>query len=233
MLKNKNFKIIKIGDYNKVIITRDMNWRSLRTYSIENRDNFNSLRNRLFNSLGKKIQDIITFDKGTEIIDAERTDKGEKIDYYGKIKVIDLQEEAFSIYSEFNTPSCTKINNDNEIIVALTNTLGYKLISKLELLEIDKLKDVIEKLQYKKSEISVCLYCNREVTLTTREILKFKERLKRMQLKEDGIIHYDIDREYIVNTPKLFCDILNQYEVTDIKIIKYMEEDVDNLMLFI
>lgn len=232
MLKNKNFKIKRLGDYNNVIITRDMNWKDLKTYSIENRDNFNSLRNRLFNSLGKKIQDIITFDKGTEIIDAERTDKGEKIDYYGEVKVIDLQE-AFSIYSEFNAPSCTKINNNNEIIISLINTLGYKLISKLELLEIDKLKNVIDKLQYKKSEISVCLYCNREVTLTTREILKFKEKLKKMEIKEEGIVSYEIDREYVINIPKLLCDILYKYEVSDIKIIKHLEEDINNLILFI
>ena len=232
MLKNKDLKIIKVGDYNKVIITRDMNWKDLKTYSIENRDNFNSLRNRLFNSLGKKIQDIITFDKGTEIIDAERTDKGEKIDYYGEVKVIDLQE-AFSIYSEFNAPSCTKINNNNEIIISLINTLGYKLISKLELLEIDKLKNVIDKLQYKKSEISVCLYCNREATLTTREILKFKEKLKKMEIKEEGIVSYEIDREYVINIPKLLCDILYKYEVSDIKIIKHLEEDINNLILFI
>ena len=232
MLKNKNFKIKRLGDYNNVIITRDMNWKDLKTYSIENRDNFNSLRNRLFNSLGKKIQDIITFDKGTEIIDAERTDKGEKIDYYGEVKVIDLQE-AFSIYSEFNAPSCTKINNNNEIIISLINTLGYKLISKLELLEIDKLKNVIDKLQYKKSEISVCLYCNREVTLTTREILKFKEKLKKMEIKEEGIVSYEIDREYVINIPKLVCDILYKYEVSDIKIIKHLEEDINNLILFI
>lgn len=232
MLKNKDFKSKKLGDYNKVIITREMNWKDLKTYSIENRDNFNSLRNRLFNFLGKKIQDIITFDKGTEIIDAERTDKGEKIDYYGEVKVI-VQEEAFSIYSEFNTPSCTKINNENEIIISLTNNLGYKLISKLELLEIDKLKEVIEKLQYKKSEISVCLYCNTEVTLTTKYIINFKEKLKKIGVKEEGIIHYDIDREYIVNTPKLLCDILYKYEVSDIKIIKHLEEDINNLILFI
>lgn len=232
MLKNKNFKIKRLGDYNNVIITRDMNWKDLKTYSIENRDNFNSLRNRLFNSLGKKIQDIITFDKGTEIIDVERTDKGEKIDYYGEVKVIDLQE-AFSIYSEFNAPSCTKINNNNEIIISLINTLGYKLISKLELLEIDKLKNVIDKLQYKKSEISVCLYCNREVTLTTREILKFKEKLKKMEIKEEGIVSYEIDREYVINIPKLLCDILYKYEVSDIKIIKHLEEDINNLILFI
>lgn len=232
MLKNKDFKSKKIGDYNNVIITREMNWKDLKTYSIENRDNFNSLRNRLFNFLGKKIQDIITFDKGTEIIDAERTDKGEKIDYYGEVKVI-VEEEAFSIYSEFNTPICTKINNDNEIIIALTNTLGYKLISKLELLEIDKLKEVIEKLQYKKSEISVCLYCNREVTLTTREILKFKQRGKRIELKEDGIIRYEMDKGYVINIPKLLCDTLYKYEVNDIKIIKHLEEDINNIILFI
>ena len=233
MLKNKNFKIVKVGDYNKVIITREMKWKDLRIYSIENRENFNSLRNRLFVSIEKKIQDIIIFDKGTEIIDAERTDKGEKIDYYGKIKVIDLQEEAFSIYSEFNTPICTKINNENEIIISLTNNLGYKLISKLELLEIDKLKEVIEKLQYKKSEISVCLYCNREVTLTTRKIIKFKQRVKIMELKEDGIIRYEMDKGYVINIPKLLCDTLYKYEVNDIKIIKHLEEDIDNLMLFI
>lgn len=232
MLKNKNFKIKRLGDYNNVIITREMNWKDLKVYSIENRDNFNSLRNRLFISIGKKIQDIIIFDKGTEIIDAERTEKGEKIDYYGEIKVI-LQEEAFSIYSEFNAPSCTKINNNNEIIISLINTLGYKLISKLELLEIDKLKNVIDKLQYKKSEISVCLYCNREVTLTTRKILKFKEKLKKMEIKEEGIVSYEIDREYVINIPKLLCDILYKYEVSDIKIIKHLEEDINNLILFI
>lgn len=233
MLKNKNFKIKRLGDYNNVIITREMNWKDLKVYSIENRDNFNSLRNRLFISIGKKIQDIITFDKGTEIIDAERTDKGEKIDYYGDIQVIDIQEEAFSIYSEFNAPICTKINNESEIIISLTNNLGYKLISKLELMKIDKLKEVIEKLQYKKSEISVCLYCNRELTLTTREILKFKEKLKKMEIKEEGLINYDIDREYIVNIPKLLCDILYKYEIDNIKIIKYMEEDTNNLLLFV
>ena len=232
MLKNKNFKITKLGDYNKVIITREMKWKDLKTYSIENRENFNSLRNRLFVSIGKKIQDIITFEKGAEIIDAERTDKIEKIEYYGEVKVI-LHEEAFSIYSEFNAPSCTKINNNNDIIISLTNILGYKLISKLEVFEIDKLKNVIEKLQYKKSEISSCLYCNREVTLTTKDIIRFKQKLKKIGVKEEGIVNYDIDREYVINVPKLFCDILNKYEITDIKIIKCMEEDLDNLMLFI
>lgn len=56
MLKNKNFKIKRLGDYNNVIITREMNWKDLKVYSIENRDNFNSLRNRLFISIGKKFK---------------------------------------------------------------------------------------------------------------------------------------------------------------------------------
>lgn len=232
MLKNKNFKIIKLGDYNNVIITREMKWKDLKTYSIENRENFNSLRNRLFVSIGKKIQDIFTFEKGAEIIDAERIDKIEKIEYYGEVKVI-LQEEAFSIYSEFNVPSCTKINNNNEIIISLTNTFGYKVISKLEIFEINKLKNVIDKLRYKKSEISSCLYCNRELTLTTKEIIKFKEKLKKIGIKEEGIVKYSLDREYVINVHKLFFDILNQYDISNIKVIEYLEEDADNLMLFI
>ena len=43
MLKNKNLKIIKVGDYNKVIITRGKNFKNLEKYFLENRENFYSL----------------------------------------------------------------------------------------------------------------------------------------------------------------------------------------------
>ena len=37
MLKNKDFKSKKIGDYNKVVITRGMSWQDLENYSLENK----------------------------------------------------------------------------------------------------------------------------------------------------------------------------------------------------
>ena len=231
MLKNRNFKIFKLGDYNNVIITRGKFFKDLKEYSLENRENFYSLNNNLHISIGKKLIDLIVFNIGTNIIDIERYEENYESYFYGYIKIINLNQNA--VYSEFNAPVATKIEKDSDIIISMVNNLGYKLISKLELLEFDKLKEIIDKLQYKKSEISVCLYCNREVTLTTREILKFKEKFKKMEIKEDGIIHYDIDREYIVNIPKLLSDTLYKYEVSDIKIIKYVEEDINNLFLFL
>ena len=40
MLKNKDFKSKKLGDYNKVIITRGMEFSELGNYSLENKKNF-------------------------------------------------------------------------------------------------------------------------------------------------------------------------------------------------
>lgn len=232
MLKNKNLKIIKVGDYNKVIITRGKNFKNLEKYFLENRENFYSLNNNLQISIGKKLTDLILFNIGTDIIDIERNEEEFEEYFYGDIRIINLNKNA--LYSEFNAPICTKIE-ENDIIISLVNTIGYKAISKLSLDKIESLSEIVKKLKNKEkyNGIKAVLYCNKEAIITTREILKFKEKFKKMEIKEDGIIHYDINREYVINIPKLFCDILNQYEVNDIKIIKYMEEDVDNLMLFI
>lgn len=229
MLKNKNLKIIKVGDYNKVIITRGKNFKNLEKYFLENRENFYSLNNNLQISIGKKLTDLILFNIGTDI---ERNEEEFEEYFYGDIRIINLNKNA--LYSEFNAPICTKIE-ENDIIISLVNTRGYKAISKLSLDKIESLSEIVKKLKNKEkyNGIKAVLYCNKEAIITTREILKFKEKFKKMEIKEDGIIHYDINREYVINIPKLFCDILNQYEVNDIKIIKYMEEDVDNLMLFI
>lgn len=229
MLKNKNLKIIKVGDYNKVIITRGKNFKNLEKYFLENRENFYSLNNNLQISIGKKLTDLILFNIGTDI---ERNEEEFKEYFYGDIRIINLNKNA--LYSEFNAPICTKIE-ENDIIISLVNTRGYKAISKLSLDKIESLSEIVKKLKNKEkyNGIKAVLYCNKEAIITTREILKFKEKFKKMEIKEDGIIHYDINREYVINIPKLFCDILNQYEVNDIKIIKYMEEDIDNLMLFI
>lgn len=232
MLKNKNLKIIKVGDYNKVIITRGKNFKNLEKYFLENRENFYSLNNNLQISIGKKLTDLIFFNIGTDIIDIERNEEEFEEYFYGDIRIINLNKNA--LYSEFNAPICTKIE-ENDTIISLVNTIGYKAISKLSLDKIESLSEIVKKLKNKEkyNGIKAVLYCNKEAIITTREILKFKEKFKKMEIKEDGIIHYDINREYVINIPKLFCDILNQYEVNDIKIIKYMEEDVDNLMLFI
>lgn len=229
MLKNKNLKIIKVGDYNKVIITRGKNFKNLEKYFLENRENFYSLNNNLQISIGKKLTDLILFNIGTDI---ERNEEEFEEYFYGDIRIINLNKNA--LYSEFNAPICTKIE-ENDIIISLVNTRGYKAISKLSLDKIESLSEIVKKLKNKEkyNGIKAVLYCNKEAIITTREILKFKEKFKKMEIKEDGIIHYDINREYVINIPKLFCDILNQYEVNDIKIIKYMEEDIDNLMLFI
>ena len=40
MLKNKDFKSKKLGDYNKVIITRGMEFSELGNYSLEKKKNF-------------------------------------------------------------------------------------------------------------------------------------------------------------------------------------------------
>ena len=232
MLKNKNLKIIKVGDYNKVIITRGKNFKNLEKYFLENRENFYSLNNNLQISIGKKLTDLILFNIGTDIIDIERNEEEFEEYFYGDTRIINLNKNA--LYSEFNAPICTKIE-ENDIIISLVNTIGYKAISKLSLDKIESLSEIVKKLKNKEkyNGIKAVLYCNKDAIITTREILKFKEKFKKMEIKEDGIIHYDINREYVINIPKLFCDILNQYEVNDIKIIKYMEEDVDNLMLFI
>ena len=75
VLKNKNLKIIKVGDYNKVIITRGKNFKNLEKYFLENRENFYSLNNNLQISIGKKLTDLILFNIGTDIIDIERNEE--------------------------------------------------------------------------------------------------------------------------------------------------------------
>ena len=73
MLKNKDFKSKKLGDYNKVIITRGMEFSELVSYSLENKKNFEKLKNRLEFFVGKKLQEIVAFGEGTgtKIVDVE------------------------------------------------------------------------------------------------------------------------------------------------------------------
>ena len=40
----------------------------------------------------------------------------------------------------------------------------------------------------KYNEIKAVLYCNREAIVTTKDIIKFKEKIKKLSLNEDGII---------------------------------------------
>lgn len=47
MLKNKDFKSKKIGDYNKIIITRGMEFSNIVNYSLENKKQMESLKNKL------------------------------------------------------------------------------------------------------------------------------------------------------------------------------------------
>ena len=64
--------------------------------------------------------------------------------------------------------------------------------------------------------------------------MEFKEKLKKLRLREEGLVKYEFDRGYVINVPKLICDILFEYKVSsDIQIIKNEEEDINNLMLFI
>ena len=86
MLKNKDFKSKKLGDYNKVIITRGMEFSELGNYSLENKKNFEKLKNKLELSTGKKLQEVVAFGEGVEIVDAER-DEFQK-DYYNDVVIM-------------------------------------------------------------------------------------------------------------------------------------------------
>ena len=61
-----------------------------------------------------------------------------------------------------------------------------------------------------------------------------KKDFKILCVGEGGLVKYEFDRGYVINVPKLICDILFEYKVSsDIQIIKNEEEDINNLMLFI
>ena len=64
MIKNKDFKSKKLGDYNRVIITRGMEFSELGNYSLENKKNFEKLKNKLELSTGKKLQEVVAFGEG-------------------------------------------------------------------------------------------------------------------------------------------------------------------------
>lgn len=232
MLKNKDFKSKKLGDYNKVIITRGMEFSELGNYSLENKKNFEKLKNKLELSTGKKLQEVVAFGEGVEIVDAER-DEFQK-DYYNDV-VIMKDSSAFAVYSEFNAPICTRIQQ-NDIIVSLVNNRGDKVICKLDINKIENLSKIVKKLETKNkhNEIKAVLYCNRDAIISIKEIINFKEKLKKLRLREEGLVKYEFDRGYVINVPKLICDILFEYKVSsDIQIIKNEEEDINNLMLFI
>lgn len=233
MLKNKDFKSKKLGDYNLIIITRGMEFRNVLKYSLENKKQIESLKNKLFLFIGKKLQEIVAFGEGTgtKIVDVERDDDFEK-EYYNDIVL--MKSSAFAVYSEFNAPICTRIQQ-NDIIVAIVNNLGDKAICKLDINKIENLSEILTKLENKdkKTEIEAVIYCNKEEIVKTNNIIRFKQKLKKIGVKEEGIVNYDLDREYVINVNKLFFDILNQYDISNIKVIEYLEEDADNLMLFI
>ena len=232
MLKNKDFKSKKLGDYNKVIITRGMEFSELGNYSLENKKNFEKLKNKLELSTGKKLQEVVAFGEGVEIVDAER-DEFQK-DYYNDV-VIMKDSSAFAVYSEFNAPICTRIQQ-NDIIVSLVNNRGDKVICKLDINKIENLSKIVKKLETKDkhNEIKAVLYCNRDAIISIKEIINFKEKLKKLRLREEGLVKYEFDRGSVINVPKLICDILFEYKVSsDIQIIKNEEEDINNLMLFI
>ena len=232
MLKNKDFKSKKLGDYNKVIITRGMEFSELGNYSLENKKNFEKLKNKLELSTGKKLQEVVAFGEGVEIVDAER-DEFQK-DYYNDV-VIMKDSSAFAVYSEFNAPICTRIQQ-NDIIVSLVNNRGDKVICKLDINKIENLSKIVKKLETKDkhNEIKAVLYCNRDAIISVKEIINFKEKLKKLRLREEGLVKYELDRGYVIDIPKLFCDILFKHDVSnDIQIFKNEEEDINNLMLFI
>ena len=223
MLKNKDFKSKKIGDYNKIIITRGMEFRNIVNYSLENKKQMESLKNKLLFFVGKRLKEVIAFGEaiGSEIVDAER-DEFQK-DY-----------SAFGIYSEFNTPICTRIQQ-NDIIVSLVNNRGYKLFFKLSVDKIEELSKIVKKLEKdKESQIEALLYCHKEEIIPIKNIVMFKEKIEKLGLNEDGIIRYEMDKGYVINVTKLICDILFKHEVSsNIQIVKNEEEDINNLMLFI
>lgn len=235
MLKNKDFKSKKIGDYNKVIITRGMSWQDLENYSLENKKNFESLKNKLFLFVGKKLKEAVAFGEGTgeEIVDAERYEF--KKDYYNDVVIL-KDNLAFGVYSEFNAPICRRIQENDIIIVSLVNNLGYKAMCKLDITKIEELSTIVTKLETKDkyNEIKAVLYCERDAIISVKEIINFKEKLKKLGLNEEGLVKYKLDRGYVINVPKLTYDILFKYKVSsDIQILKKEEEDINNLMLFI
>ena len=232
MLKNKDFKSKKLGDYNKVIITRGMEFSELGNYSLENKKNFEKLKKKLELSTGKKLQEVVAFGEGVGIVDAER-DEFQK-DYYNDV-VIMKDSSAFAVYSEFNAPICTRIQQ-NDIIVSLVNNRGDKVICKLDINKIENLSKIIKNLENpnKKSEIEAIIYCHKEEIIPIKNIVMFKEKIEKLGLKEDGIIRYEMDKGYVVNLTKLICDILFENKVlSNIQIFKNEEEDINNLMLFI
>lgn len=236
MLKNKNFKSKKLGDYNKVIITRGMEFSELGNYSLQNKENLELLRKKLYLFTGKKLKEIVAFGEQTEagIVDIEKNELLDK-DHYGDMVV--MKASGFSsAYSESNTPICTRIHQ-NDIIVSLVNNRGDKVICKLDINKIEKLRRIIvTKLENKekKSEIKAVLYCNRDAVISVKEIINFKEKLKKLRLREEGLVKYELDRGYVINIPKLFCDILFKHDVSnDIQIFKNEEEDINNLLLFL
>lgn len=236
MLKNKNFKSKKLGDYNKVIITRGMEFSELGNYSLQNKENLELLRKKLYLFTGKKLKEIVAFGEQTEagIVDIEKNELLDK-DHYGDMVV--MKASGFSsAYSESNTSICTRIQK-NDIIVSLVNNRGDKVICKLDINKIEKLRRIIvTKLENKekKSEIKAVLYCNRDAIISVKEIINFKEKLKKLRLREEGLVKYELDRGYVINIPKLFCDILFKHDVSnDIQIFKNEEEDINNLLLFL
>ena len=236
MLKNKDFKSKKLGDYNKVIITRGMEFSELGNYSLQNKENLELLRKKLYLFTGKKLKEIVAFGEQTEvgIVDIEKNELLDK-DHYGDMVV--MKASGFSsAYSESNTPICTRIHQ-NDIIVSLVNNRGDKVICKLDINKIEKLRRIIvTKLENKdkKSEIKAVLYCNRDAIISVKEIINFKEKLKKLRLREEGLVKYELDRGYVINIPKLFCDILFKHDVSnDIQIFKNEEEDINNLLLFL
>lgn len=233
MLKNKDFKSKKIGDYNKIIITRGMEFSNIVNYSLENKKQMESLKNKLLFFVGKRLKEVIAFGEaiGSEIVDAER-DEFQK-DYYSDV-VIMKDSSAFGVYSEFNTPICTRIQQ-NDIIVSLVNNRGYKLFFKLSVDKIEELSKIVKKLEKdKESQIEALLYCHKEEIIPIKNIVMFKEKIEKLGLNEDGIIKYEMDKGYVINVTKLICDILFKHEVSsNIQIVKNEEEDINNLMLFI
>ena len=236
MLKNKDFKIKKLGDYNKVIITRGMEFSELGKYSLENKKNFEKIKNKLELSVGKKLKEIVAFGEQTEagIVDIEKKELLDK-DHYGDM-VVRKATGFSSAYSESNTPICTRIQQKSNIIVSLVNNRGDKVICKLDINKIEKLRRIIvTKLENKekKSEIKAVLYCNRDAIISIKEIINFKEKLKKLRLREEGLVKYEFDRGYVINVPKLICDLFEYKVSSDIQIIKNEEEDINNLLLFL
>ncbi len=182
------------------------------------------------------MKEIVAFGEQTEagIVDIEKNELLDK-DHYGDMVV--MKASGFSsVYSESNTPICTRIHQ-NDIIVSLVNNRGDKVICKLDINKIEKLRRIIViKLENKekKSEIKAVLYCNRDAIISVKEIINFKEKLKKLRLREEGLVKYELDRGYVINIPKLFCDILFKHDVSnDIQIFKNEEEDINNLLLFL